>query len=171
MAGVAGELPGGASGSAGGSVEVEPEVDEVLHPRRQAALGCDCEFVVQELLGSGEMRAELSIPRPVRGGSESEADEELEMCGIVVRGAGETVVVEGLAVVRVGSRFQQRECELRGVRVRGLIGFTSTERSGECGEWWNETSPQESGVRICARVEQQRCGCQRRASVVVEIEP
>jgi len=92
------------------------------------------------------------------------------MCGVVVRCAGEPVVVEGLTVVRVGSRFQQETCELDPVGMWGLVGFTSTERPGERSERWHEAPPQEAGVRVRARIEQHRRRCQRRVSLVAEVE-
>lgn len=156
--------------SADRPVEVEPEIDEESHPHRKATVRRHFELVVQKLLRCGEAVSESSIPRPVRRGSEPEAGEKLEMGGIVVCRARQTVVVEGLTIVRVGSRPQQRSRELDGARMWRLVGFATTEGAGERGERRDETSPQEPGVRIRARVEQHRSRCERRVKCLVEVE-
>lgn len=154
MAGISCEMPRGALRSANRPIEIEPESSEVAHPFREASMGRDFQLVVEELCGFGEAITEASIPGSVRGGSEPELDEELDVGGIIMRCSGETVVVERLTVVRVGSRLEQCPREVRGCRVWWLIGFATTERASQRGERWDEAAPQEPGVRIGAGIEE-----------------
>lgn len=81
------------------------------------------------------------------------------MCRVIVSGSGEAVVVEGLSVVRVGSRFQEKPREFDGFVMGRLVGFAATERSGERGEGWHEAVPEEPGVWVGTGVEQYPCRC------------
>ncbi len=72
---------------------------------------------------------------------------------VVVNGAGESVVVEGLSVVRVGAGFEKQPGEFESLGMRRLVGFATTERSCERGEGWHEAVPQEPGMGVRAGVQ------------------
>lgn len=171
VAGIGGELPGRLLRSTDPLVEIESECSEEPHPVWEASVGCDFEFVAEKLFGFGESITEALVPRSVRGGSEPELDQEFEVAGIVLRCSGETVVVEGLAVVRVSPRFEQCPSEVCRRRVWWLIGLTATERPGQRRERWDETSPEEPGVRIGAGTEKKLGRDERGAMVVGGVDP
>ena len=133
-------------------------------------MGGDFEFVVEQVSGRGEPGAETLVPRPVRRSSESVLDKQLQMRRVVVGGAGESVVVEGLSVVGVSARVEQESCKFEGVAVRWLVGFAATECSGERRERWYEAVPQEPGVRIRTAVEQDACRGEGRPACVRRVE-
>ena len=108
MAGIGGELPGRPLRSTDPLVEIESECGEEPHPVREASVGCDFEFVAEKLFGFGESITEALVPRSVHGGSEPELDQEFDVAGIVSRCSGETVVVQGLAVVRIGAGTEKK---------------------------------------------------------------
>jgi hypothetical protein len=125
------------------------------------------ELVFQELRRPAMGGVEPGMPRPGPVGAEAELDQDLQVARVGV----ELAVVERLAVVGVGARFEEQAGQGDGVAVGRLVGLvlSPAERPGQGGEGVLAV-PQVTGVGIGAGLEEEPGDGERVVPGVVAVD-
>ncbi len=102
------------------------------------------------------------MPRTAIAFAQAEFEQQLQVIVIVRRRAAWSAVVHRLAVVRVGTGFEQDPGQLKAILVWRLVAFASAEGAGQCGEGRWQALPQVPGIRVGAVGQQQSSDLQWR---------